>query len=121
MGSARPDGQVVDDLKVHVKLKISALWTSAMLLHLRGLFRALRAGEAARDAGGANGTTRADDSESVGGDFGDAGDPECNDLPVAGAEARVESLAQHHSGRALARDHPSHDVELALLHFLRNR
>ena len=34
MGSPKPDGQVLDDLKVHVKLKISALWTSAMFCYI---------------------------------------------------------------------------------------
>ena len=42
-----------------------------------------------------------------------------DDLPLRGAEAGPESLAQHHPRRALHGHHPDHDVGLDVLHRLR--
>jgi hypothetical protein len=91
-----------------------------VLLHLCGLFRPLRARLVANHAGRKDGTARPCDTNCLAGNFADVGDPERHDFPVAGVEAPFESLAEHHLGRALYRNHPHHDVELGVLYILWN-
>ena len=93
---------------------------SSKLLHLCGLFRPLRAGVAAKNAGREDGAPRACDSIGLVGNFCDASDPESHDFSVTSIEAQSQSLAEHCLGRALYRDHSHHDVALGVLYILRS-
>jgi hypothetical protein len=60
---------VLDDIKVHVKFKLAALWTSVMFCYAYGESAGLSAGKAAGDAGRTNAAVRAGDAGSAGGGF----------------------------------------------------
>src|SRR5688572_27438360 len=91
-----------------------------VLLHLCRLFRAVRSGEAARNAEGNHRAPRAGDSRSVGGNLTLDGDPGRHDLPLRGVKAEPESLAQHHLWSDLYADYPPDDVVGGVLYLLRH-
>ena len=60
---------VLDEIKVHVKFKLAALWTSVMFCYAHGdIFWLYRPGTAG-DAGRTNAAVRAGDAGSAGGGF----------------------------------------------------
>ena len=90
-----------------------------VLLHLRGLFRTLRARPADKDARGETAATRTRYSGSLGLYINDDGDPEYNDLSLRCPAANSQPVAQHYHRHSLYADHTPHNVGLGILHILR--
>ncbi len=119
MNSIEQPGTDLDDIKIHVRLKMSALWSSVMFCYIYADYFGLYVpGSLQRMLAGKMGPLG--DSNGLVGDFCDASDPEPHDFSVTSSEAQSQSLAEHCLGRALYRDHSHHDVALGVLYILRS-
>jgi len=123
MASKEKAAIALDDIKIHVKVKLSALWASVVLCYIYGDYFGLYVpGILHGNAGRGNGATRTSDTRDVVGDLNTDGDSERHGFPVAGVKAQPESPGEPHLGCDLYGHHAYYDAGcLGLLHILGSR
>jgi hypothetical protein len=95
----------LEDLKINVKIKLSALWASVMFCYIYAdYFGLYRPGKLQAPSWRVFFTPN--DSRSLVGRLTHVGDPEPNDLSVSGAATGCQSMGKHRHRNRLYGNHP---------------